>query len=1525
MKLSHGPGKDGFHSVPDSTLRWEEQYQGRGGTRPYQFMVRAHGSKAVEASAEPDRAALPRSRFSIDATAQQRRPTKVWFTALPKSLCLAFCCLLSLSSAAQGADQVAFQAGAAKADITPGYPIRLSGYGNRRAESEGVAQKIWAKALAIGSDAQGASVVVTVENCGVSARSVDEVAARLLKKAGIARERFAVCATHSHTAPCLTGVAPNLFSQDIPKEHQATIDRYTRELTDSIEQVALTALANRKPSYLAWGQGKAGFAQNRRTKGGPVDHALPMLRVTDITGNVRAILANYACHCTTLTGEFNQLHGDWAGLAQEYIERDHPGAVALIAIGCGADANPQPRGKLENAVQHGEEIAREVKRLASNPLTPIRQAPAGRVKRFELAFQPLFTREQWEERAKKSGIVGYHAKVNLARLDRGETLPTRLPYIVQTWTFGDQLAMVFLAGEVVVDYSIRLKNEFDSTRLWINAYANDAPCYIPSKRILREGGYEAEDSLWYYDRPARLAPETEDLIDHTVHELLPKDFIADPRKAEFPPAKSPEESLASIQTKAGLKVELVAAEPLVASPVAIDFGPDGKLWVVEMRDFPMGLDGNWKPGGRVKFLEDLDGDGKYEKATVLLDGVPFPTGVLAWKRGALVCAAPDILYAEDTNGDGQADVVQKLFTGFATENYQARVNGLSLGLDNWIYGANGLIGGVIRGVGRLGIGANESPAEPINIRGRDFRINPETGVFETAAGLSQQSRVRDDWGNWFGCDNSTLLWHFPLPDHYARRNPHVAGTSSRVPVAGGPDPNQLFPISRTLRRFNDPGHANRVTSVCGVGIYRDEFLGAEFYGNVFVCEPVHNLVHRLVLAEDGVTFKALRAPGEQQAEFLASTDNWFRPVQARTGPDGALWVVDMYRFVVEHPRWITPERLKELDLRAGVDLGRIYRVYPRGKTPAPIRDLTKLSTQELARSLDHPNGTERDRIHQELLRLKDTGAVRVLRDLARTSVRPACRIQALGVLDGLKAIDSEALTVAFHDVNPEVRAQAVRLSERFLANPAGSGPPDVQSSMRDPKIAEALLELVRDPRLRVRYQLALSLGQWDDARAAEALSELLIRDASDPWLRAAVLSSASRQALALVQKIIGAPVLRQLPAEFVGDLATTAIASDDQVALREILTRLMTILEPAREAWPFLVTAKLLDALDGRGVTLESFSESLRPGLSEAALRLGRILDQARETAASEAAPESSRAAALKLLCRMADRGSADRMALKKLLETPLTASLTHAVLDALERSRDSRIGDELLADWAHYPPSLRSAILEKLLRRKEWTETLVDRIKSGLVIWSELSAEQRQRLMRNAPSFQDRLQAIVGGLGRNATQGRADVVAQFEAALNLTGDRAHGRELFQTFCANCHRFHNEGLSVGPNLQGLTDKSARFLLTAILDPNAAVEDRYTSYSVELRDGRSLSGIVTEETPASLGLLNAGGTRETILRSAIREIRASRLSLMPEGLEAQWIAQDLADLIAYVQKGPGATQDAPASAERPSPANAAPSK
>jgi Neutral/alkaline non-lysosomal ceramidase, N-terminal len=416
------------------------------------------------------------------------------------------------------------RAGIARQDITPTYPIRLSGYGGRRDETSEVVHPLWAKALAFQHGASPPAVLITVDNLGVPATMVDEVAARLAQSSGLARERLAVCSTHTHTAPCLTNVAPTLFSEPIPAPHQAHIDRYTRELTDSLAKVARAALADLRPAHLHWGQGSVDFAKNRRTPGGPVDHDLPLLRVTAPDGELRAVLVNYACHCTAL--DDNKLSGDWAGYAQIHLERAHPGAVAMVAIGCGADANPEPRTGHEFAEQQGRAIAQEVERVLKTELRPVEADLSAQRQVIALPFDTLPTKAEWEERARQPGAVGYHAQVQLARLTAGQSLPTELPYAIQTWSFGDALTMVFLPGEVMVDYSLRLKRELDRSRLWVNAYSNDVPCYIPSRRILDEGGYEGSDAMVYYDRPTRLAQAVEELIVGTVRGLVPPSIVA---------------------------------------------------------------------------------------------------------------------------------------------------------------------------------------------------------------------------------------------------------------------------------------------------------------------------------------------------------------------------------------------------------------------------------------------------------------------------------------------------------------------------------------------------------------------------------------------------------------------------------------------------------------------------------------------------------------------------------------------------------------------------------------------------------------------------------------------------------------------------------------------------------------------------------------------------------------------------------------------------------------------------------------
>ena len=421
--------------------------------------------------------------------------------------------------------------GIAKVDITPQYPIRLTGYAARKTESDGVAQHLYARVLAIGSDKEKPAVLITVDNCGVPGTIREEVAARLHRRERLDPDRLAICSTHTHSGPQLLGFAPNIFGGPLLGDEQSHVERYTHDLIDALERAAIEALESRQPAHLIRGQTQAGFAANRRTKGGPADHNLPALFVTDEQGKLRAVFLSYACHCTTLSAGFNQICGDWAGFAAEYLEAEHPGAVALAALGCAGDANPEPRPGLDLAQQHGHEIANAIDQLFAKTestarLTPVEGKLVCKTKRIELPFAKVPTRAELEARAKETNFAGSQARMDLARLERGEKLLKRLPYMVQTWTFGNDMAMVFLPGEAVVDYSLRLKREFDHSRLWVNAYANDVPCYIPSERILKEGGYEGGGAMVYYDRPSAFAPGLEDRIVSAVHHLLPASFLA---------------------------------------------------------------------------------------------------------------------------------------------------------------------------------------------------------------------------------------------------------------------------------------------------------------------------------------------------------------------------------------------------------------------------------------------------------------------------------------------------------------------------------------------------------------------------------------------------------------------------------------------------------------------------------------------------------------------------------------------------------------------------------------------------------------------------------------------------------------------------------------------------------------------------------------------------------------------------------------------------------------------------------------
>ena len=921
-------------------------------------------------------------------------------------------------------------------------------------------------------------MVIAIDSLGVRLSMIEEAARRLNKSHGIPRENIALTFTHSHTTPKVDGAADNIFSQPIPTAHQQHIQRYTKELTDLIAQAAREAIENRKAARLEWATGTVGFAKNRRTDGGPVDHDLPVLVVRDVDGDrIRAIYVSYACHCVTLS--FNRISGDWAGYAAEMIERRFPGAMALVSIGAGSDSNPQSGvtgGKVGIAERQGVEIATEVSRLLGTDLKPVTGRPAATLKRIDLPLNALPSREQLQALAAKGGTAGYNATTQLAKLDRGQPLLTAIDYPIQTWSFGDSLCMVFLAGEVCVDYSIRLKRDLDRDRFWLNAYSTDFCSYIPSERLVREGGYGGEAEIPYFALPTALKAGLEQLIVAEVHRQVPQSFHV-PQGTQGVPPKSPENSLQSMRTHKDLRIELVAAEPLVTDPVVIDFGPDGRLWVAEMNDYGHGMYEKIEQHGRIRWLRDTNGDGRFDKAHTFVDGLRYPTDVKVWRDGVLICDAPDILFARDTNGDGTADSMKKLFSGFAIRNAQARVNSLRFGLDNWIYGSCGLFGGKI---------TSSLTGRTIDIQARDFRLNPDTGEIEPATGRTQQGRCRNDWGDWFGCTNGTLIAHYPSIDRYTRRNPHTAPPPTVIGVAANAEALRLY-SPEDLVRFELSGPPGNATSACGLGIYRDTRLGQEYVGNAFTCEPVHQLVQRIVLQPNGLRFLGRRADNEQQSEFLTSTDKWFRPVQVRTGPDGALWVVDMYRYVIEHSRWISQKTLKNLDVYAGQGRGRIYRILPSTSHPkrstantektVPDVRLDKLSDDELVQQLDHANGPIRDLAQQLLIWRKANGATPALLALAKSAKSPQGQIHTLCTLDALGGLTPDVLLTALRSKHSEVVRHAVRLSETLQSD--------------SPELTEALIGHVEHQSVRVRRQVAWSLGESKAPQAAVALARIM--------------------------------------------------------------------------------------------------------------------------------------------------------------------------------------------------------------------------------------------------------------------------------------------------------------------------------------------------------------------------------------------------------------------------------------------------
>lgn len=987
--------------------------------------------------------------------------------------------------------------------------------------------------------------------------------------------------------------------------------------------------------------------------------------------------------------------------------------------------------------------------------------------------------------------------------------------------------------------------------------------------MIARGGTHPNNGAWFHS--GELLVQNEDTSG--LPDKVARRSFQELQLGDEPPPLSPSEALRSFRLAPGLKIELVASEPLVTDPVAFDWGPDGKLWVVEMRDYPLGMDGKGKPGGVVRVLEDTRGEGHYDKSTVFMEGIGFPNGILPWGKGVLISAAPDIFYAEDTDGDGRADVRHLLYTGFREGNQQHRVNGFEYGLDNWVYAANGGSGGIVRSLGRN---------EELNLRGHDLRIRPDEGLMELQPGATQFGRHRDDWGDWFGNDNSRWLWHYFLPEHYLARNPHLAVGSLSQMLADYPYASRIFAVSKPQQRFNWPTQLYQVTSACSATPYRDELFGAEFERSVLICEPANNVIHREVLEPQGVSFVSHRAASETDSEFLASTDNWCRPVMVKTGPDGAVYFADMYRLVIEHPEYFPDELKQRPDLRAGEDKGRIYRIYPADAKLRRIPRLDQLGTSALVAALDSSNGWQRDTVQRLLVQTRNTKAVPELQNLVAHSKSAKTRLQALCTLGSLQSLTTQVLVGALKDPHWAVRRQAVILSEGRFGQSA--------------KFDDCLLALESDPDVRVRYQLAFSLGEWKGPKAGQLLGRLTLKDWDDAAMQTALLSSATPHIEPIFREVFQGVPSQTLPPSLVERLVGLATEMSKEAALAQALEKIATSSGGEYATWQFTGVAGLLDSLDRRGLSFTGSQAQTGSTLRKILPSLGPLFDQARRLARDSTADEAKRLASVRLLGRGPTEQEQDLARLGELLGPQNSTAVRETALAALRRCNGPQVAQVLLKSWRVCGLNQRQEVLNMLFSRPEWIEAVLSALEEFKLRPAELGPLQKQKLLNHSvPAIRERAARLFAAIDAD----RHRILESYKDVAQLQGDRLKGHQLFTQNCSICHRLRGEGQSIGPDLGTVADKPVQELIVAIMDPNQAVDPAYTAYTAVTSDGRELSGVLVADTSNSIALRMAGGAEEQILRNNLNQLTSSGRSLMPEGFEAGLKPQDLADLIAYV--------------------------
>ena len=970
-------------------------------------------------------------------------------------------------------------------------------------------------------------------------------------------------------------------------------------------------------------------------------------------------------------------------------------------------------------------------------------------------------------------------------------------------------------------------------------------------------------------------------------------------------------TLATFQLPPGFKIELVAAEPMVADPVAMEIDENGLMYVVEMHGYPLDKGGS----GKIKVLTDTDGDGKLDMSTLFAEGLMLPTGIMRWKQGVLVTDPPHVLYLEDTNGDHRADVKRTVLTGFAVSNPQHNLNTPILGLDNWIYLAHesavqakvypeefGDLGSEIIFPARP-----ESPRLPQNANGRSVRFRPDQHQLEALSSDTQFGHTFDTWGNYLVTGNANHISQEILAAPYFDRNPALPISYATQSISDHGKAAEVFPITKNPEHqlLTDVGV---ITSACGITAY----LGGAFptgYDSsiVFVAEPVSNLVHVDRIQEEGAILSASRVVPKR--EFLASTDAWFRPVNMYVGPDGALYVVDYYRQIIEHPEWMAEEVIQSGQLYNGTDQGRIYRISATNAGPVDWMHELRLgesATSALVETLAHPTHWWRRNAQRLLLDRQDEQAVPALVEMAKNAGEPLGRLHALWTLQGLEQLTPDLIEEALQDPVAGIRRNAIKLAELHR--------------ITTPSLAKALLPLADDPDAQVRFQLLCTLGFVDTPEAAEVRRQLLLADVEDEWVQIAALSAPPAQSDDLLEAVL-AEFKPEVPAyaSLVERLSQLVAASQPPARVNQLLERATTMTSAPEAPWQAPMLRGLAQGLKrNRTARLANTGQDTQHRLIQACFSHPSIpvreasvqvlqtvglqegtqaqtaLQQAQRRVANRELPEEERVQSLNFLALRNPAPYTDFLEALVTPREPLPVQL--AALHTLDAIPDQTVVDYVLTQWATLTPEIRDQALDMFLSGENRIRRLLEAIERGTIQPEAIGWRRSVRLMNQEDETYRRWARTLLA----APEDRQGIVEEYQPALELAGVAERGKQLFGQQCAVCHRKGDQGVDFGPALASIRNRPPASIMHDILDPARSIADGYDLWQVTLKNGEMQQGVIASETPSALSLRPAGGQEIVIARQDVESLQALNTSAMPAGWEKQLDQQQMADLLAYLR-------------------------